>query len=500
MNLGFFVLQRLSLKSNGLRRAKRPKLSLFIAFLALFCIGMSYSSTVFAACACVAGCSDSSCSAAENDIEDMHDQDIREHTKDEFDIDMDQYEAWLVEVFLEEELGPAMARMSTQMAAVAMKYTEIIGQFLDAQIQMDTQRVFRKLQYQAHKDYRPSEDFCWFGTNVRSLAATSNKADFNALALGRMSVSRQLGTIGNAASRSVNDDMEARWRQFVDTFCDPYDNAYNITLSGTNRTGLRAACDHDGSGSNYGADDTDQINRDVNYSRLIEFPKTLQIDLTDNNLNSDDAPVGVFGTSGDEEAVLAMSKNLYGHRVLSRGLSQTFLEEDSAQRVYNALRGIVAKRSVAQATFNAIVALKSSGTSDGISGTAPVPPGLPATSLADTQTRRYMAAIMEQLLPSATGALGQNIFDFIGYSPSYYSQLEILAKRIYQNPDFYARLYDTPANVARKKVAMQAIEIMIDREMYESQLRREMSISVLLSSKLRSTHRLANRGLEAAVK
>ena len=79
----------------------------------------------------------------------------------------------------------------------------------------------------------------------------------------------------------------------------------------------------------------------------------------------------------------------------------------------------------------------------------------------------------------------EEVFEYIGERPSYYAQLELLAKKIYQNPDFYANLYDKPANVARKGVALKAIELMLDRAIYESQLRREMATSVLLATKLR---------------
>jgi hypothetical protein len=67
---------------------------------------------------------------------------------------------------------------------------------------------------------------------------------------------------------------------------------------------------------------------------------------------------------------------------------------------------------------------------------------------------------------------------------SYYAILEILAKKIYQNPTFFAELYDTPANVTRKSAAMDAIELMLDRAIYESQLRREMAISALLATRI----------------
>ena len=78
--------------------------------------------------------------------------------------------------------------------------------------------------------------------------------------------------------------------------------------------------------------------------------------------------------------------------------------------------------------------------------------------------------------------------------------MEILAKKIYQNPDFYVNLYDTPANVARKKVALRAIELMLDRAIYESQIRQEMVMSVLLSSKLRSDFRSINAALQVEAK
>jgi len=58
--------------------------------------------------------------------------------------------------------------------------------------------------------------------------------------------------------------------------------------------------------------------------------------------------------------------------------------------------------------------------------------------------------------------------------------MELLTKKIYQNPDFYTNLYDKPANVSRKGVAMQAIGLMQKFDMLKSTLRKEASLSVLL--------------------
>ena len=436
-------------------------------------------------CATNGSCVKEDCDAADDFINQAH-TDLRNRVKTEFDDDLNQFEQWLIEIMFKEHFLPAMAKMTTQMSAVAVKYTESIGAFLDAQIQMDTQRVFRKLQFAAHKDYRPSDDFCWFGTNVRSLASSRSKARFNALALSQMSLARQLGNIRVAGAHDAVDDYDARWDQFITTYCDPGDN--NPNTENLAETGLGLACDS-------GAHDHNRVNRDIDYTRLIEEPRTIDLDFEDETLHTDNPFIP--NEPGDEEDVIALSRNLYGHRVLSRNISKHTMRNNNAQKLYLALRSIAAKRGVAQASFNAIIGLKSSGTSHEVEGIVEHPIGV-QLDLEKNQTRRYLAAIMDQLLPGDPPGEGTNIYDLMGYSPSYYSQLEILAKRIYQNPDFYANLYDTPANVARKKVAMKAIELMVDRAVYESQLRREMGISVLLAGKLRAAHRYANRGLSSS--
>ena len=107
-----------------------------------------------------------------------------------------------------------------------------------------------------------------------------------------------------------------------------------------------------------------------------------------------------------------------------------------------------------------------------------------------SRTREFLGAIMQEL-----GVPAAEIFPLIGEKPSYYAQLEILAKKIYQNPDFFAGLYDSPANVERKSVALKAVELMLDRAIYESQIRQEMATSVLLSSRMRPQFRKINKDL-----
>jgi len=349
---------------------------------------------------------------------------------------------------------------------------------------LDTQRLFQKLKYEAHKDYTPSESLCYFGTNIRSLGSSQMKSHYNSLALSRIALDRYVGAVSTSgAQQGAEEDLMGRWRVFVDTYCDAYDNNnLNRNRPPDNiRTGLEYACDRN---RNYSAGDNDigaveakHINRDIDYTRLVEEPRTLDVDFSDTTLNSTDTVLVYTAQSGEEQDVLMMHKNLYGHVVPERILTRQMSGKSSAERLYLAMRNVHAKRNVAQASFNAIVSLKSAGTAM----ENDILPALP-TELQVFQNQRFMASIVKELMP--TGTSDAAIYEYMGFNPSYYSQLEILAKRIYQNPTFYANLYDKPANVARKKVAMKAIELMVDREIYESQLRREMLVSVLLSSKL----------------
>lgn len=384
------------------------------------------------------------------DVQPAVDTIIEEHRqgKEFISEEFSKHRDWIVNTFFKDQILPALQAITEQMSAVAMQQTMIIGTFFDAKNQLETQRLFQELQVEAHKDYHPSEDFCWFGTNVKSLSASDLRSRANTVALSQVSMARHLGKVDISGSEGPDQDKLGRWKQFTKTYCDPKDNNWQ-----GGSTGLVLAC-----GS--GAADKNRINRDIDFTRLIEESRTLDVNFTDDP-----------DKSADEEDVIALANNLYGHDVLSRELVSTKLSDVDAQRLYLGLRSVAAKRSVAENSYNSIVGLKSSG-SAGAEG---------------ADTWKYLGAIMVEL-----GVEPEEVSQIIGENPSYYAQLELLAKKIYQNPDFYANLYDKPVNVKRKGVALRAIDLMLDRAIYESQVRQEMVMSVLLASKLRKEFRSLN--------
>ncbi len=381
---------------------------------------------------------------------------------------LNEAENWLVEAFFRNFFAPALAELTEFLGAFGIYQVEMVGAFFDSKNHLETRRLLFELHAEASKDYHVSDDFCWFGTGARSLASSEARAKLNLLALSERALQRHLGYKDASSSGGVGNDLDSRWRQFTTTYCDPKDNNWNEAGSG-----LDFACDHDGPGGNAttGATDRARVNRDIDYTQLIEEPRTLDIDFSTNA-----AP------AADQVDVMALSANLFGHEILSQRFSeQQFKDFSGAESLYHDLRSAQAKRNVAMHSFNSIVAMKSAGTAGSEFGAA------------GPQTGSYLSAVIKELMP--TGTPDDEIIEILGENPSYYAQLEVMAKKIYQNPKFFANLYDKPANVERKSVAMKAIELMIDRALFESELRQEMMLSVMLSAEMDTDKEKIDRDL-----
>ncbi len=399
---------------------------------------------------------------------------------------------WLTTDFVQIYIWPALKKFTEQMDVVAMYQAMMVGTLLDAKQQLEVQRTFQELTYQAQKDYNPTESFCYFGTNTRSLASSDLNAQLNITVLAERQISRQMGQLGGPGSDSKDQDKISRWNAFRENYCDPQDN--NWTDSGT---GLNLVCGN-------GPQNSDRINIDIDYTRLIEEPRTIKVSYSKPQTQADDDDE-VLDAEPDSTDVLALSDNLYGHDVLSRNLSGPDLLNREYQHVYMALRSIAAKRAVAQNSFDSIVGLKSSSTydqrppeedsDDDDSGDSDDAGDSGEDENAAPNTAAFMRAILRDM-----GVPPDEMEAMIGDDPSYYAQMEVLSKRLYQSPSFYADLYDAPTDIDRKSVSLKAIELILDRAMLESELRQEMNLSVLLSSLLHDDYRTMNARLPGSAK
>ncbi len=354
---------------------------------------------------------------------------------------------WIIQEFWEIKLLPALMLMTEQLTVAAMHQVQIIGTFFDAKHQLETQRLFQQLAAQAHKDYHPSEGMCTFGTGMRSLAASDRNTEFTAEVLSARALARQTRQ-GDVASSPAGADRRSRFAQFIKTYCNPTDNA------GT----LSALCGQGGK--------PNRRNRDINFTATLDLPITLEVDMTK-------GADGGSADTNDAEDLFALASNLYGHEVppivpkIAISLDKNNMPSEGANLLSD-VRAIIAKRSVAYNSFAALAAQKAMG---------------------EKEVQPYLYALLKEM-----GVPEEDIESMLGERPSYYAQMEVLTKKIYQNPNFYTDLYDKPANVKRKEVAMQAIDLMQKRDMFRSLLRAEANLSVILETALTDEQRkLTNR-------
>jgi hypothetical protein len=357
-------------------------------------------------------------------------------------------EQWIETDVWTNNLENALEAFADQMSAIAMQQVMAIGMFLDAKQQLETQRVLQTIRARAHKDYQPSAGMCEFGSSIKSLAASERKSEISAHMLSQRSQDRNSRSANTSAASAADGDQVNRMEQWKGQFCDPSDN----------NGGIGTACPTPGAAA--------RMNVDIDYVAAIENPWTLNVDFTDTTLTN------------TESDLFALASNLYSFDVL-KTVTQFNSDKaatggtNDAQSNYLDGRALLAKRSVAENSFNAITSMKTAGTAG---------------------SRDFLEAILSDLGVSATAGPGggdDDITRLLGsdgagneIGPSYYAQMEVLTKKIYQNPDFYTNLYDKPANVERKEVAMQAIGLMQKFDLFKSYLRTEASLSVLLETSI----------------
>lgn len=338
------------------------------------------------------------------------------------------HRSWFISVLWEDNILPSLQMLSEQASTSAVQFSQMAGSYIDAENQIQTQQAFGEARARAMADYQPSEGMCQFGTGVKSLANSERRSEFNSRLMSQRSLDRQTGRSNSSGAYGAMDEA-SRVHELRTRFCSKQ----------ANNGGMEGFCESDGSESN----------SDIDYTKTIDSKWTVDVNFSG----------GAGGAGKDEAAVFALSEYLYSNDSFVRPAAASLAPDGSGnitnmQKAYLDMRGVIAKRSVAESSFNAMIAMKSSG-SDG--------------------SRDFLAAMLEEL-----GGVEDDVMALMGQNPSYYAQMEVLTKKVYQSPGFYTKLYDTPANVKRKDVALQAIGLMQKFDMLKSYLRTEASLSVLL--------------------
>ncbi len=355
---------------------------------------------------------------------------------------------FILERWFRNHVQRAMMMMTEQLVSASMMQMMSVGTFFDARQMQKTLQTYQTLTARAHKDYHPSVQMCSFGTLSTSLASSYMRGEYNAHALNAYFIDRQIRHGRTAAAGQEGVEVRSRWEQFRNDFCNPWDNNRQFMIG--------PAAQHICEGDN-----AETVNRDVDFTRTVDYPLTIRA-----NFFAPDSST----SATDTDAIFALGRNLYGHNVFWN-IPGGFLENEEYQDEYMYVRGILAKRSVAQNSFNAIIGLKSEGTPSSVD-----------------LGENHMSVVMRQLGMNDDDEIRQYLHD----RPSYYAQMELLTKKLYQTPQFYTNLYDKPANIDRTRAAMRAIGLMQNMDMYNSRLRNEMLLAVMTELEIARAQRVIN--------
>lgn len=388
-----------------------------------------------------AGCCSQSpaCTIAENAASQAIESVLHMMIREVMTMNMMYQQRWFMNDFFRDYILRGLMNMVEQLTVSAELQVFTFGAIMDAKEQLETQRLFDEKRAEAHRDYKPDVGMCTIGTAARGLAVNDRNAESSANALTKRMIDRQLGLHYSSSNDGTSSDVLSRIEQYRRRFCDRHANGGN-----TSTLCLAAA-------------NGPHINRDINYSGTVGMRRTISLNLNDNVPDADD------------QNIFALAANLYGNRVFERTLTpvNNMVGEDARlgddMVWYLDKRAITAKRSVAQNSFNEIVGMRAAGTA------------------ASATAGNYLFGVFQQLGSGITDAEARQM---LGSNPSYYALLELMAQKVYQDPEFYTNLYDSPTNVLRKNVAMQAINLMLDRDTYKSELRTEALLSQLLEAEL----------------
>lgn len=433
----------------GPRRKGRRTLAAAVAVLTTG-LWLVFSSPALAVVCTNCGCSNTEHSATREggadasgmDVGNANEKDQETLIRELIDKEFSDQEKWFNNEFLDTGLMPQLQRLGQQMISMAMYQMFGVGTLLDSKMQLETQRVMQKAAAEAQSDYYPAMGVCVFGTNVRSLASAERRGEYTRYVMSQRAQERQLGHRNALGADGLHYDLRSRLAQYKERYCDTQHNA----------GALAQFC---GAGN---ADRGQTKSRDINFGQVVDQPRTLEIDFTDGE-----------DPTNDEIDIFALADNLYGRTLLSRIPEANFQQQENREKLID-LRSAMAKRSVAENSFYTIVGMKSLGS---------LPEG---EALSSQDTSDYMKVILR-----GVGVPEEEIADFLSSNPSYFAQMEVLTKRVFQRPAFYADLYDKPANIERKSVSMLAVQLMQNFDLWDSYLRQEQMLSVWLELDLKET-------------
>ena len=337
---------------------------------------------------------------------------------------------YLLGTYWTETVEPGLRALLSKISVTMQQQSATRGGFTDAAGNMNAITALQEGQAESARNYLPSEQLCRFASLSEGLGYNDVKRSTNQIQLATIGLKRNLGSEGAAAEDGSAGDNRARRDVFIKEYCIP--NQGMTEMCGTSPTRIFGSVPRD-----------QRYTRDVSYTRVIEDANTIDID-----------PVAEINPTATNQDITTLAANLYGARQIANRFTRSQMGDADNYNAFLTTRAVAANRSVAENTYTTISAMKAKGSA---------------------QPQPFMKALLTELGVDANAAGGK-----LGPRPSYYAQMDFLTKKIYQDPVFYINLMEGKTNVSRQSAAMEGIEIMQDRDLYQSMRRSEMLMALLV--------------------
>ena len=384
--------------------------------------------------------------------------------------------------FWESMVLPQLRIMTLELSSLITNFPAAFGGMLDGEsMQYATQRL-ESIQGEIARKQIPAVSMCQYATLSKSLEASEVAREETTRVFAMIGTKRHSLNSDFVGADAPTDDITARYNQFRSKYC--------MSIAGSVDFGglLEGVCggvanpDTAGSGPDTvgdGAVDSTvhtsvrKKNRDLDFAQMLGLPKTLNVAIFPG--------YGPGESRSQIEDIVALGKNLYGTNATIRfpveNLKASNDDQDLERFKLLKLRALQAKRNAAYHSYANYIGMKS------------------ATDKADGTELAAKASVENLLIALGidnSADKGPNdYFNKLGLglnesSPSYWAQMDILTKKIYQNPSFFVNLYDNPSNVKRQQAALESIELMQERDIHETALRTEMLLSLWLDEEVES--------------
>ncbi len=367
----------------------------------------------------------------------------QQNVKQFIDNEYRKHKQFLEQKFWNEKLEPALQEYTQQEVMSTQERTKALAAEADAAAANKIAVAVGEKQAENALTYQPNPQVCGVASGVRNLALASAVGQEVVTETTTASVDRRLAIDVPEGKSPQEADIDARRETLTDRFCDP--DAWGGAM--------RGVCKQAG----------DLKNRDITYRDTVDAPWTLDIRPDYTSKDKDE-------WTNDEVAVDAMRTNLFGHELYPRPTAAEFKNRD-VQIGYMNQRALEAKRNVAQYSFDTLVGQKAAGSE---------------------AAKQWLEASLSKLGLQMDDETRAKIKD----KPSYYAIMEVLTKRMYQDPNFYNNLIQPGPQVAQTQASLQAVGLMQMRDVYESMLRSELILSLIVEMELGEQQEVVQRNTD----